>query len=309
VAGTVTFRTVKPIPMKDLLPTLEMLLRQNNAAVVREEGVYKILPITRCAARSRRSWAAAAPLPQGFSVVVVPLKYVGAREMAKLLEPFAADNTVRVDETRNLVIIAGNQREMRHLIDTIELFDVDWLSGYSVGLFPVKSADVKTLSQDLDKVFGAAAQSPLAGIVRVIPIERLNALFVVTTQPSYLEQAKQWLSRIDSVGGAAAGGSRFFVYQVRNGKAENLAQLVGDPLLLAPHHDDGTHARPRVAPDGASQRAVRPERPLAIDHHDDDHARSRGRHLVDPSRFPAAPAPAAPRTRCASSPTRTPTRS
>src|SRR6185503_9122423 len=75
---------------------------------------------------------------------------------------------------------------------------------------------------------GAAAQSPLAGIVRVIPIERLNALFVVTTQPSYLEQAKQWLSRIDSVGGAAAGGSRFFVYQVRNGKAENLAQLVGD---------------------------------------------------------------------------------
>ena len=229
VVGTVTFRTVKPIPMKDLLPTLEMLLRQNNAAVVREEGVYKILPINAVRGSvSPQLGGGNAPLPQGFSVQVVPLKYVGAREMAKLLEPFAADNTVRVDETRNLVIIAGNQREMRHLIDTIELFDVDWLSGYSVGLFPVKSADVKTLSQDLDKVFGAAAQSPLAGIVRVIPIERLNALFVVTTQPSYLEQAKQWLSRIDSVGGAAAGGSRFFVYQVRNGKAENLAQLVGD---------------------------------------------------------------------------------
>jgi general secretion pathway protein D len=52
---------------------------------------------------------------------------------------------VRVDETRNLVIIAGSQRELRHLLDTIELFDVDWLSGYSVGLFPIKSADVKTL--------------------------------------------------------------------------------------------------------------------------------------------------------------------
>jgi general secretion pathway protein D len=229
VTGTVTFRTVKPIPMKDLLPTLEMLLRQNNAAVVREEGVYKILPVNAVRGSvSPQLGGGNSPLPQGFSVQVVPLKYVGAREMAKLLEPFAADNTVRVDETRNLVIIAGNQREMRHLIDTIELFDVDWLSGYSVGLFPVKSADVKTLSQDLDKVFGAAGQSPLAGIVRVIPIERLNALFVVTTQPSYLEQAKQWLARIDSVGGAAAGGSRFFVYQVRNGKAENLAQLVGD---------------------------------------------------------------------------------
>jgi len=229
VTGTVTFRTVKPIPMKDLLPTLEMLLRQNNAAVVREEGVYKILPINQVRGSvSPQLGGGSTPLPQGFSVQVVPLKFVGAREMAKLLEPFAADNTIRVDENRNLVIIAGNQREMRHLLDTIELFDVDWLSGYSVGLFPVKSADVKSLSADLDKVFGPAGQSPLAGVVRVIPIERLNALLVVTTQPSYLEQAKSWLARIDGMGGTASGGSRFFVYQVRNGKAENLAQLVGD---------------------------------------------------------------------------------
>lgn len=228
VTGTVTFRTVKPIPMKDLLPTLEMLLRQNNAAVVREEGIYKILPINQVRGSvSPQLGGESRPLPQGFSVQVIPLKFVGAREMAKLLEPFAADNTVRVDEVRNLVILAGNQREMRHLLDTIELFDVDWLSGYSVGIFPVKSADVKTLAQDLDKVFGPAAQSPLAGIVRVIPIERLNALLIVTTQPQYLEQAKAWMERIDSLG-ATSGGSRFFVYQVRNGKAENLAQLVGD---------------------------------------------------------------------------------
>ena len=228
VQGTVTFRTVKPISRKDLLPTLEMLLRQNNAAVVIEDGVYKILPVNAVRGSvSPQLGHSVLPIPPGFSVLVVPLEYVSAREMAKLLEPFAADNTVRVDETRNLVIIAGNQREMRHLIDTIQLFDVNWLAGYSVGLFPIKSADVKTLMADLDKVFGAGAQSPLAGIVRVIPIERLNALFVVTTQPKYLDMAKQWLEKFDNLG-ATSGGSRFFVYQVKNGKAENLAQLVGD---------------------------------------------------------------------------------
>ncbi|MEO5694476.1 MAG: type II secretion system secretin GspD [Usitatibacter sp.] len=228
VAGTVTFRTVKPISRKDLLPTLEMLLRQNNAAVVVEEGVYKILPINAVRGSvSPQLGGIAAPLPPGFSVMVVPLQFVGAREMAKLLEPFAADNTVRVDEARNLVVIAGNQREMRHLLDTIELFDVDWLSGYSVGLFPIKSAEVKTLMADLDKVFGAAGQSPLAGIVRVIPIERMNALLIVTTQAKYLETAREWIEKFDTLG-TTSGGSRFFVYQVRNGKAENLAQLVGD---------------------------------------------------------------------------------
>ncbi len=228
VAGTVTFRTVKPISRKDLLPTLEMLLRQNNAAVVVEEGVYKILPINAVRGSvSPQLGGIASPIPQGFSVMVIPIKFVGARAMAKLLEPFSADNTIRVDETRNLVIIAGNQREMRHLIDTIELFDVDWLAGYSVGLFPIKSAEVKTLMADIDKIFGAGGESPLAGIVRVIPIERLNALFVVTTQPRYLKMAQEWMEKFDQVG-STSGGSRFFVYQVRNGKAENLAQLVGD---------------------------------------------------------------------------------
>ena len=228
VAGTVTFRTVRPIPMKDLLPTLEMLLRQNNAAVVNEEGIYKILPVTAVRGSvSPQLGGNTMPIPAGYSVLVVPLKYVGASEMQRLLIPFAADNTIIPDTVRNLLVLAGNQREMKHLLDAIDLFDVDWLSGYSVGLFPVKSADVKTLSLDLDHVFGASAQSPLAGIVRVIPIERMNALLIVTTQPRYLEMARTWLERLDQSGGSS-GGTRFFVYQVRNGKAENLAQLIGD---------------------------------------------------------------------------------
>ncbi|MGZ5048298.1 MAG: type II secretion system secretin GspD [Usitatibacter sp.] len=228
VTGTVTFRTVRPIPMKDLLPTLEMLLRQNNAAVVNEEGIYKILPVTAVRGSvSPQLGGSTLPIPAGYSVLVVPLKYVGALEMQRLLVPFAADNTIIPDTVRNLVVLAGNERELKHLLDTIDLFDVDWLAGYSVGLFPVKSADVKTLSQDLDHVFGPAGQSPLSGIVRVIPIERMNALLIVTTQPRYLELARSWLDRLDQSGGGS-GGTRFYVYPVRNGKAENLAQLVGD---------------------------------------------------------------------------------
>lgn len=245
VAGTVTFRTIKPIPRSALLPTLEMLLRQNNAAVVKEDGIFKIVPIAAVRGSvSPQLGGDALPLPQGFSVIVVPVKYVGAKEMAKILEPFAADNTVRVDEIRNLLILAGNQREMRHLLDTIALFDVDWLAGFSVGIFPVRSADVKTLVLDLDKVFGPTAAGPLAGLVRVIPIERLNSLLIVSTQPRYLEAAKTWIERLDQIGGTS-GGSRLFVYSVRNGKAENLANLLTElfsrrggsgasPVSLAP---------------------------------------------------------------------------
>ncbi len=245
VTGTVTFRTIKPIPKSALLPTLEMLLRQNNAAVVREDGIYKVLPITAVRGSvSPQLGGGAAPLSPGYSVLVVPVKFVGAKEMAKLLEPFAADNTVRVDEFRNLVILAGNQKELRHLLDTIELFDVDWLSGYSVGIFPVRSADVKTLVADLDKVFGATAQGPLAGLVRVVPIERLNSLLIVTTQPKYLESARTWMERLDQIGGTS-GGSRLFVYVVKNGKAESLANLVRE---LFTKRTTTTVSAPQLAP-------------------------------------------------------------
>lgn len=228
VTGNVTFRTIKPIPRSALLPTLEMLLRQNNAAVVKEDGVFKVLPISAVRGSiSPQLGAVSAPVPQGYSVLVVPVRFVGAKEMAKLLEPFAAENTVRIDDVRNLVILAGNQKELRHLLDTIELFDVDWLAGFSIGIFPVRSADVKALVADLDKVFGATAAGPLAGLVRVIPIERLNSLLIVTTQPRYLESAKSWMERLDQIGGTA-GGTRLFVYTVRNGKAENLANLVSE---------------------------------------------------------------------------------
>ena len=228
VTGNLTLRTIKPIPRSALLPTLEMLLRQNNAAVVREDGIYKVLPISAVRGSvSPQLGGVQQPIPAGYSVIVAPVKYVGAKEMAKILEPFAADNTIRVDEFRNLLILAGNQKEMRHLLDTIELFDVDWLSGYSVGIFPVRSADVKTLVADLEKVFGPAGSSPLAGIVRVIPIDRLNALLIVTTQPKYLDAARTWMERLDQIGGTT-GGSRLYVYAVRNGKAENLASLLSE---------------------------------------------------------------------------------
>ncbi|WP_171164599.1 type II secretion system secretin GspD [Usitatibacter palustris] len=262
VAGTVTFRTIRPIPRKELLPTLEMLLRQNNAAVVREEGIYKILPIAAVRGSiSPQIGGTTLPIPPGFSVVVVPLKFVGAKEMERLLQPFAAENTIRADEIRNLIVLGGNQREMRHLLDTIELFDVDWLAGYSIGLFPIKSADVKTLVTDLDKVFGqAAASSPLGGIVRVIPIERLNSLLIVTTQPKYLDLARTWVDRLDQLGGTS-GGSRFFVYYVRNGKAENLAQLIGDLFSNRRGGASGPQLAPGLRPAEIRSNAPQPGQP------------------------------------------------
>lgn len=257
LAGTVTLRTTRGIPKKELIPTLEMLLRQNGHALVREDGLYKIVPFNQVrGSLSPQLGGVTTALPQGFSVIVVPLKYIGAKAMQQLLEPFTTDaSAVRADELRNLVILAGGQRELRHLLDTIDLFDVDFLAGFSVGVFPIKSVNVKELIADVDKIFGANA-SPLAGIVRVVPIERLNSLLIVTTQARYLEEAKKWIERLDQV---SPRGGGLHVYHVKNGKAENLASLLTE--IFGGAKSGSSASTPQLAP-GARPAEIRSPTPL-----------------------------------------------
>lgn len=228
VQGVVNLHTTNPIPRAALLPTLETLLRMNGAAIVKEEGVFKVVPAANAARGSLTPKLGSANLQSGYSVQIVPLKFLAAKEMVKILEPFVSEaSAVRIDEVRNLMILAGTERELRHLQETIDMFDIDWLAGMSVGLFTLQSVDVKTAVADLDKVFGAAAQSPLSGVLRLVPIERLNAILVITPQPKYLDQAKIWIERMDRAGGSG-GGTRLFVYPVQNGQAEKLATLIND---------------------------------------------------------------------------------
>ena len=258
VGGTVTIRTTTGIPREALPATLEMLLRSNGAAMIKEAGIWKVIPaatvlkgnVTPQLGNSTRA------LPPGYSVQLVPLRYMGARQMATVLEPFVRDATnVRVDELRNMLILSGTELELRHLLETVDMFDVNWIAGMSVGLFTLQSADVKTVMSELDKALGAADKSPLAGLLRIIPIERMNALLVVTPQPEYLEEAKKWIERLDR--GGEGSGMRFYVYQVQNSRAERIGPLLqqafsgriqqqaaAGPPTLAPGTPAGTIVSP-----------------------------------------------------------------
>lgn len=231
VAGTITMRTAKPIPRSAAMHTLEEVLRMNGAVMIREaDGVFRIVPSAVAGKGNATPQLVEAnkPLPGGYSIQIVPLKYIGVADMAKILEPLAGEPaSVRIDPLRNLLTLSGTQLQLKHMLDTIGMFDVDWISGMSVGLFTLQSANVKTVFSELEALFGDKNLGPLAGAVRVIPIERLNAVLVVTPQAKYLDQARTWVERLDR-SGDEGGGERLFVYQVQNGKAENLASLLND---------------------------------------------------------------------------------
>ncbi|MET0935699.1 MAG: type II secretion system secretin GspD, partial [Luteibacter sp.] len=171
------------------------------------------------------SIGASAP-PGGLQARLFPLHYISATEMQKLIKPFArADAVLLADPTRNVLVMAGTSSELDNYQRTVSTFDVDWLRGMSVGVFSLQRAEVKDLTPMLDKLFGEKGNTPMAGLLRFIPIERTNSLVVISPQPAYLDEVRSWIDRIDRGGGNEA---QLYVYDVRNVQASDLADYLSD---------------------------------------------------------------------------------
>jgi general secretion pathway protein D len=227
VRGSVTVRTGQPLTRDQLLPTLEAILEASGLALVQSGNIYRVSQAQNAprAAAGVRSGFLAQTQARGFTMAVFPLSWIGASEMGRLLEPVLPPGRVlRADDNRNVVIVAGNDREVNLARQTVQLFDVDQMAGQSILIESLENVDVSTLTFELDNVFGGTRKGPLAGQVRLIPLERMNAIMVVSRQPKYLDEARNWIARLDRSRNAAA--RRTFVYYVQNGKAANLVEVL-----------------------------------------------------------------------------------
>jgi len=225
VQGTVTLATPKAVSPAEAFNLLEQILGWNNARMVYSGGRYNIVPSDGALAGTVAPRTGSPALARGFEARVVPLKYIAAEEMKKLLEPYARPNAiVSVDSGRNVITIAGSRTELENYLRTIEIFDVDWLAGMSVGVFPLQSGRATKVVADLEKVFGEQSKSPVAGMFRFMPLEGANAVLVITPQPRYLDQIQQWIERIDGAG----EGERLYSYELKYIKAKDLAERLSD---------------------------------------------------------------------------------
>ena len=228
VKGTVNLQASRPLAREELLPTLEAALRVQGAAIVVVNGVYNVVPVKDAA---RRITGISTQRGSGFSIQIVSPRYVSASEIERLLQPFAPEGGIlRVDESRNLLLLAGTGQEIATMIEVIKTFDVDWLAGMSFALFPLEYVDARTIATELEGVFGDS-KGPLGGMIRFTPLGRLNSLMVVTPQPKYLADVESWIRRLDV--GSATPGRRIYVYDVQNSKADDLAASLSKILNIS----------------------------------------------------------------------------
>jgi general secretion pathway protein D len=149
---------------------------------------------------------------KGMSVAVIPLKYITTKEVQLALQIFspgggAALAASAASGNAAQAPAAGNQPAQA----------VARNPANPSGALPGAGAAA-----------GGASMSPsfpLFGALRVVPLERLNSVLVVTPRAAYIDEAKAWLDKIDRPG-ASASEPQLFVFPVQNGSAAHLANVL-----------------------------------------------------------------------------------
>jgi general secretion pathway protein D len=223
VQGTVTLQTSQPLQHDQVLPALEQALSLNNLALVHANGIYEVMPL---ADAHKQVGMTPGHLggAYGYGVDVVHVRYMSADQMQKLIAPLAAtEGAIRVDPNRNALIVEGTAQERQAIVEDISLFDVDSMSGMTFELFQPGYMDADELAKELTALSGGLSGQASGGI-RLVPIDRLNAVLVISPQQRYLNQMRIWVARLDKPG--QGNDKKIFVYHVQNGRASDLANTL-----------------------------------------------------------------------------------
>ena len=227
VQGTITLASGRAVSRADVLFVLENALRMSNVAMVRDRNGYRLIPAADATGSGFIDTNAATQA--GYGVSVVPLHYVSAQAMLKLLDGFGIKpNSVRVDNARNLVIIQGTGPERRAAVETMLSFDGDWMRGQSVGVFPIRNSTPDPIVTELEKITDAGEGGLSQNLIKFQSVSRLNAILVVTRKPEYLKTIATWIKRLDA---SDTAGISLRVYPLHYGSAKQVAGLLNEILV------------------------------------------------------------------------------
>ncbi len=219
VRGTVTLRTAQPLRRDQMLPVLQTLLAQNGATLVQAGGIYRVQPAAGAA-----NAPGLANGEGGGSTTLIALRYASAEDLAKTLQPFVqGGGRIAADAGRNALVVTGDPATRQTLAGLIAAFDIDVLKGQSYALLPVTSGDAKDFATALqDAVRGSGAA--LAGVVRVIPMARIGAVLVVSSQPRYIDETRRIYALVDRKRRQTVRS--WHVYYLQNSRSNDTAYVL-----------------------------------------------------------------------------------
>ena len=238
--GSVTIHTYGEMKPADLMPLLETILRVNGAALVRVGDLYRVVPMAAVAQVPIAPVVNGKDFPndESMSLNLVFLKYATAGEILKLIQPFLGEGAAAATyDPANLLILQDNNRNMKRTMDLLSLFDSDSFVSQRVHLYDVTNGRPSDLVKQLDALFKAVSLSDKSSAVKFVPIDRINTIVAVASNPGVFDQVGQWLQKLDIPVKSPAGAVDNYVYRLKYGRADAVAMAImalysGNPMAL-----------------------------------------------------------------------------
>jgi general secretion pathway protein D len=159
---------------------------------------------------------------EGVFTYIIPLHYLPSSDVLTMVQPFITEGATVIDfVSANILIITDYRRNIQQVLNLVRVLDTDYFDLNTVELIQVENNSVSDVAEDLGKIF---APGDKAGGVRMVAIERLNSLLVVTHAPSVLDEVKEWLERLDAP--STNMNMKTYVYEVENNTAANIAEVL-----------------------------------------------------------------------------------
>ena len=228
VNGKVTIHTARGLNRKDLFPVFFQILEVNGLTAVKEGNLYKILPmkdsprtaIDQIYAPGQKD----VPDEERVIIQIIPLKFIAAQEMTKLITPFmTSGGTVVSDAGSNTLLVVDKWMNILKILKLVSSFDINIFERVDYRFYRLKNLDVEEATKMLDDF--SLTYTKLSNLqVKFIPITQLNTLLVVSSSPTVFKKIDEILAKIDVV--VEETEPRIYVYFVKNGNAAQLTELM-----------------------------------------------------------------------------------
>lgn len=233
VRGTVTIHTAGKLRKRDLFPLFFQILEANGLTAVKEGDLYRVNRIKEASRMSipiyktDRDTDVGKLLAPGEHLImqIIPLRHISPQEMTKLLTPFiSAEGTIISHDDSKTLLLVDKADVVNRALRLVDIFDVDTAPELTQHFRPLKYIDAKEAAKILEEIMFVYT-SDEKDAFKIIALERLNTLLIMTKQPGLIEGMDKMIARLDVPGDSVE--PRIYVYSVKNGEAKELSALLG----------------------------------------------------------------------------------
>jgi general secretion pathway protein D len=227
VSGKVTIHTAGLLRAEDIFPIFYQTLEVNGLTAAKEGNLYRILKLKDAVRMpiSSRLVGEAKDIPPEERIIIqiIPLKFISAQEVTKVITPFiSADGTIISEGGSNTLLVVDKGINILKILKLVEVFDVSVFEKINYRFYTL----VNISAEDAMKLLREVLSSTGSGKddVKFIPINRLNTLLIVSSGPDVFGRVDAFIRQLDIPSEAAQ--SQIYIYSVKNGMATELGDIL-----------------------------------------------------------------------------------